>query len=119
MTCRTYAIEDSIRYFPFGSARVLNLTGVDVIGAIDGQVIHLPQAKASEHFKLNNGERIEVAIAAQSSARHHLLYKNTLSLNPTARSILILRPPKRSGSVKIQGQLLIEYTPDAKASSKE
>jgi hypothetical protein len=106
------AIEDSFQRFQIGSVKLVNLTGANVIGSLDGEIIRLMNDSASEDFKLPANERIEVAIAAQALTRHHLLYKNTLSLNKKTRSLLILRPPKRSGSIKIQGQLLIEYDPN-------
>ncbi|MGZ0656819.1 hypothetical protein ACWPKS_14530 [Coraliomargarita sp. W4R72] len=106
------AIEDSFQRFPIGRVKIVNLTGANVIGSIDGEITKLQSHTASQDFDLPSNGRIEVAIAAQAQTRHHLLYKNTLSLNKKTRSLLILRPPKRTGSIKIQGQLLIEYDPE-------
>lgn len=107
------AIEDSVQNFKIGTIKIVNLTGTEIVGSIDGNIIKLANATASESYILPNNERIEVAIATQTVSRNHLLYKNTLGLNRNTRSLLIFRPPKRSGSVKIQGQLLIEYDPDS------
>jgi hypothetical protein len=107
-------MEDSLQELKVGTVKIANLTGAEIIGSINGEIIKLATDQASESFKLNSNKRISLAFAAASATRHHLLYKNTLTLNSQARSLLILRPPKRSGSVKIQGQLLIEYPPFGK-----
>jgi hypothetical protein len=107
------AFEDSYASFPPGSLKVVNISGVEIIGVIDGSRVTLNNSQASRSFKINDNEKIQVIIAAESSTRHHLLYKNTLSLNNNTRSLLILRPPRRNGSVKILGQLVIEYPPEA------
>lgn len=106
------AVKDSFQEFEIGSFKMVNMTGVDIIGMIDNEQVELANSTASDSFKINHTDKIRVIIAAESNARHHLLYKNTLSLTKNTRSLLILRPPKRTGSVKILGQLLIEYSED-------
>ena len=106
-------LEDSNVSFPYGSLKVVNLAGVKIIGSIGGSRVTLNNSQASRSFELNDDGKISVTIAAESSSRHHLLYKNTLPLNGDSKSLLILRPPRRNGSVKILGQLVIEYRPEA------
>lgn len=106
-------LEDSNVSFPYGSLKVVNLAGGKIIGSIGGSRVTLNNSQASRSFELNDDGKITVTIAAESSSRHHLLYKNTLPLNEDSKSLLILRPPRRNGSVKILGQLVIEYRPEA------
>jgi hypothetical protein len=106
-------LEDSNVSFPYGSLKVVNLAGGKIIGSIGGSRVTLNNSQASRSFELNDDGKISVTIAAESSSRHHLLYKNTLPLNGDSKSLLILRPPRRNGSVKILGQLVIEYRPEA------
>jgi len=105
--------EDSSVSFPYGSLKVVNLAGGKIIGSIGGNRVTLNNSQASRSFELNADGKILVTIAGESSSRHHLLYKNTLPLSEDSKSLLILRPPRRNGSVKILGQLLIEYRPEA------
>ena len=107
------AFEDSSVSFPYGSLKVVNLAGGKIIGSIGGNRVTLNNSQASRSFELNDDGKILVTIAGESSRRHHLLYKNTLPLNEDSKSLLILRPPRRNGSVKILGQLLLEYRPEA------
>lgn len=104
--------EDSSVSFPYGSLKVVNLVGRKIIGSIGGDRVTLNNSQASRSFELNDDGKIMVTIAGESSSRHHLLYKNTLLLNEDSKSLLILRPPRRNGSVKILGQLLLEYRPE-------
>tara|TARA_B110000483_G_C18037492_1_gene481242 strand:+ start:106 stop:843 length:738 start_codon:yes stop_codon:yes gene_type:complete len=106
------AFEDSNVSFPYGSFKVVNLVGRKIIGSIGSNRVTLNNSQASRSFELNGDGKILVTIAGESSSRRHLLYKNTLLLNENSKSLLILRPPRRNGSVKILGQLLIEYSPE-------
>ena len=106
-------LEDSNVSFPYGSLKVVNLVGRKIIGLIGGNRVTLNNSQASRSFELNDDGKISVTIAGESSSRHHLLYKNKLLLNENNKSLLILRPPRRNGSVKILGQLLLEYRQEA------
>jgi hypothetical protein len=107
------AFEDSNVSFPYGSFKVVNLVGRKIIGSIGGNRVTLNNSQASRSFELKADGKISVTIAGESSSRHHLLYKNKLLLNENSKSLLILRPPRRNGSVKILGQLLLEYRQEA------
>ncbi len=111
-TNETYAItaiDDSESALPVGHLRVVNLTEWPIVGAIDNKRISLANGYTSRSQKVAKNERTEITIAAESSIRAHLLYKNTLHVSALSRSLLLLRPPKRNGSVKIMGQLLLDY----------
>lgn len=103
------ALDDSATVLPKGHLRIVNLTGADIMGAIDNSRIELNHLSASKNHRVQTNETTQVAIAAESKGRTHLLYKNTISVSRQSRSLLILRPPKRNGSVKIMGQLLLDY----------
>ncbi|MGJ8652906.1 MAG: hypothetical protein ACSHX8_06495 [Opitutaceae bacterium] len=103
------AIDDSPTALPFGHIRVVNLTGLGIVGAIDNKRVDIDNDAASRSQKVQKHEKIEIAIAAESSTRAHLLYKNTLQVSALSRTLLLLRPPKRNGSIKIKGQLLLDY----------
>lgn len=103
------AIDDSTNALPPGNISIVNLTGVPIIGDIDGNRIRLEQATASRRQKVMKSETVGITIVAESSVRAHLIFKNTIPVSRQSRSLLFLRPPKRIGSVKIKGQLLLDY----------
>lgn len=105
-------IEDALSIAPVGSIRIVNLTGIKIVGSIDDKIIKLKNSSVSKSHLFAKNNRVRVTIASKNRTQFYLLYRNTLSLNANARSLLILRPPKRRGSVKISGQLLVESAPD-------
>lgn len=101
-------VEDSTEGFGIGTLRVMNLTGVEIFGTFNGSRFILNNGESSEAGQTSNDGPTEIAVAAQGKSRIHLLYKNKLKLNPQSRSLLLLLPPERQGSLRIGGHLLTE-----------
>ena len=103
-----HSIDDSSRNFPLGSLRVANITEINVMGKINDSQITLKNGDASKAIQLGSNGSAEISIAAKGDERFHLLYKNRLRITSGSRGILILRPPTRTGSLRIGGHLLLE-----------
>lgn len=105
---KAIAIDDSSIAFPASSLRILNLTGMEIIGLLDSKQVELENYACSAFKKNSNKIGIRISIATEGSTRHHLLYRNTLQIDPRERALLILRGPTRKGSLRIGGNVLYQ-----------
>jgi len=105
---RVVEMNDSKSVFPNGSIRLLNTTGVNVIGNINGNRFELGQDESSQPFRGLSSAKAQVSIAARGKEKYHLLYKNVIPVSEDRRSLLIISPPAREGSLKVGGRLLID-----------
>jgi len=103
-----YAIDDSQRNFPQGSIRLVNLAGVDVLGKVGTAQIALEHGGISQAYNPASWAPLDISIAAKDHNRYYLLYKNNIHITSGSRSLLILTPPTRAGSIRIGGHLLLE-----------
>jgi hypothetical protein len=101
-------MNDSKSVFPNGSIRLLNTTGVNVIGNINGNRFDLGPDESSQPFSGLSSAKAQVSIAARGKQKYHLLYKNLIPTSEDRRSLLIISPPARAGSLKVGGRLLID-----------
>ncbi|KRP37504.1 MAG: hypothetical protein ABS34_02525 [Opitutaceae bacterium BACL24 MAG-120322-bin51] len=107
-TINAYAIDDSQHNFPLGSIRLVNIAGIDVFAKIGTAQIALENEGISQAYTEGNRDPLGISIAAKGNNRYHLLYKNNIRITSGSRSLLILTPPTREGSIRIGGQLLME-----------
>jgi len=91
-----------------GTLRVLNLSGIKVLGRINGQNMQLPTRQLSSPVPLETSQLNDIRIAAEGPSQHHLVYQNQLRIQSSSRALLILRPPRRPGSIHIATQLLTD-----------
>ncbi len=106
-TINAYAIDDSQSNFPTGSIRLVNLAGVDVLGRIGSEQITLGNGGISQAYHTESQQFLDISIAAKGNNRYHLLYKKNIRVASGSRSLLILTPPARKGSIRIGGHLLL------------
>lgn len=109
------SMEDSLSRFSTGTIRILNITGVSIIGEAAKTRLELENGEVSSSSPISRNEKTQISIAAKGSTRYHLLYRNSLRTSADSRSLLILRPPAREGSVQIVGHLLEESIVDESA----
>jgi hypothetical protein len=102
------SVENNASSAEAGTLRVLNLTGVTLIGAIDRKRFELPAFTSSPAFDCVQNGSADVSIVAEGSSRYHLVYRNNLSVDRESRAILFLTPPFRKVSLKLGGQMLYE-----------
>ena len=103
-----YAIDDSQHNFPQGSIRLVNIAGIDVFGKIGTAQIALEHGGISQAYNQGSRAPLGISIAAKDHNRYYLLYKNNIRITSGSRSLLILTPPTRAGSIRIGGHLLLE-----------
>jgi len=103
-----YAIDDSQHNFPQGSIRLVNIAGIDVFGKIGTAQIALEHGGISQAYNQGSRAPLNISIAATDHNRYYLLYKNNIRITSGSRSLLILTPPTRAGSIRIGGHLLLE-----------
>jgi hypothetical protein len=107
-TINAYAIDDSQHNFPQGSIRLVNITGIDVFGKIGTAAMALKHGGISQAYNDGSRQPLDISVAAKGNNRYHLLYKNNIQVTSGSRSLLILTPPAREGSIRIGGHLLLE-----------
>jgi len=103
-----YAIDDSQHNFPQGSLRLVNIAGINLFGKVGTSQIALAHGGISQAYNQESPAPLDISIAAKDHHRYYLLYKNNIRITSGSRSLLILTPPARKGSIRIGGHLLLE-----------
>jgi hypothetical protein len=105
---RVHLIDGGPR-FPANSIRVFNATGVRLAGKVGRENKHFDPG-ASDPFSLepflNKG--IPVAFLVETNEGPKFVFEKDLEYAANRRVILLLEPPRRKGSYKIQATNLIE-----------
>jgi len=96
-----------------GTVRIINLTGLTLLGMVEGERFELPSLSTSKPFRATREGQSDFSIVAEGTSRYHLVYRNSFSIDSESRAILFLTPPYRKVSLKLGGQMLYqEVTPD-------
>ncbi len=106
-------MDDSERGFPFGHFVIVNACGANLVGRIGSTYQRIPSA-ITEPFSvremINRNNRVELAFAVPIRDELELVYSNDLELGRDARTIIVLRPPRRPGSVRITAHSISEVS---------
>ena len=110
---QVYLIDADRNDFPENSLLVFNATGVLLAGKV-GKDTKYFQAGPSEAFSLSSfmDEGIPVAFLVETRAGPRFVFEKDLQYAENRRVILLLEPPRRRGSYKIQATNLIEVVED-------
>ena len=103
-----HKVPDSKNAFPTGSLSILNLTGTEIIGKFHQTNVKLKSGFCSPAGALSAEGQTFVQIAVPSPSGYHMVYRHHLRIHPEKRALLILSPPARRGSLRIEGHLLME-----------
>ncbi|MBC2600652.1 hypothetical protein [Puniceicoccus vermicola] len=106
---KVYPAEDDEEEFPFGSLRVINLTSIPLGGSIDKQTENIAPGQWTDAFSIQRPGKVDVLFAAATSDSVHLVYRKSMPLWKDSRTLLILRPPARSGSIRIGATTLQDF----------
>ncbi len=107
-----FAADDDEKDFPFGTIRVLNLTGIPLGGSIDGRSEYIKPKDWTDAFRIKRAGEVDILFAAATSESLHLVYRKTMPLWENSRTLLILRPPSRRGSIRIGATTLQDFEPE-------
>ncbi|MCZ6672082.1 MAG: hypothetical protein O7C75_04005 [Verrucomicrobia bacterium] len=104
-----YFVDADPSYFPSNSLRVFNATGVRLAGKV-GKENRYFNPGISTPFSLTSflEEGIPVAFMVETKEGPKFVFEKDLEYAANRRIILLLEPPRRKGSYKIQATNLIE-----------
>lgn len=104
-------LDDSETGFPYGHFVIVNACGAELVGRI-GNTNHNISNTITEPFftryMRDENNRIRLAFAVQIQDNYELVYANELELSTDVRSIIVLRPPRRPGSIRITAHTINE-----------
>lgn len=107
-------IDDSPENFPGGSLVVFNACGAPLAGRLGDRDFHLGFGSSAPmdlgKLRHGRGDWVSARFAVRVGEDYELVYGNKLSFTEGNRVILVLRPPRRSGSLRID-TYLIEDSP--------
>lgn len=107
---RVHMMNDSLKAFPAGSLVVFNATGRPLLGSIGG-VQNLYKAGPAQQvdFSHQSEEGISSAFAIKTIDGPKLVFENSLDYSEQYRVILMLAPPRRQSSIRIQVYSIPEF----------
>jgi hypothetical protein len=88
-----------------GNLRVLNYSGLQFDGSIDGHEISMSEG---DDTTLIIGKDPQVTLRTKFKSSQHTCFAETLSIPSGTRAVLLLLPPYRRGSLDVQSRLLID-----------
>lgn len=100
-----FGMDDSFEAFPRDTAIIFNATGATLYGQVNrrNQVF---SAGASKPFALNRDFNAAFAVETRDGPR--LVFENTLEFSEDLRAIVMLRPPSRARSIRIESYNILE-----------
>jgi hypothetical protein len=106
---RLFPMDDSEAAFPFGTFRLFNACGAPLVGQIGRERLRIT-TEVTEPFnvrrQLNNQQRVNMAFAIQIRDDFEMVYANQLQLSEEGRTIIVLRPPRRPGSIRVSAYMI-------------
>lgn len=110
---RILAMDDSPGSFPYGYLRILNASGAPLSGRVGDEDIKLgfevSPAWPSRSLFSRDGSWVNLALFLQVRDDLEMVYANQLTFASDARSILVIRPPRRENSLKVTTFILEDY----------
>ncbi|MGF1451214.1 MAG: hypothetical protein ACFB21_03950 [Opitutales bacterium] len=112
-------LDDSRSGFPFGSIRVVNACGASLIGKVGDEELLLPYSCTPpmdfDEIDINDNGWIPFAFAIKTPEGYEIVYRNEVQFSEADRTLLILRPPRRARSLRIQTFLIEQADPEAES----
>jgi hypothetical protein len=97
-------LNDDGRAFPSGTLRLLNGSGLELFGTINGRAVSL---RVGLNTVDGLGGTAEVLLRTSFRGRSYQAFADTIALPDDGRALLILLPPYRPGSVEVQSRVLV------------
>lgn len=108
---KIYLVKDDHRSFPPNTFKLFNGTQATLYGKIGAlkTEIHLG-ATAPIHFSDFIDEKADITLAVQTEEGPRLVFDNTLEFEENSRALILLTPPKRKHSLRLQSKIFLDYT---------
>jgi hypothetical protein len=107
---KAHMMNDSRSAFPPRSLTVFNACGARLVGKLGDQSMQFGYGPSEPVvFRSNNGRPFSTAFAVETSDGPKVVFENDLSFDGEHRVILMLSPPRREGSIRIQAYNIAEY----------
>ena len=98
-------LDDSIRQRAAGQLQILNFSGLELSGELNGRRIGIA---AGLNPALSAGRSARLTLRASFRGRSYLSWHDTITLGPVERALLILFPPYLAGSLEVQTRVLLD-----------
>lgn len=95
----TFGMDDSPEAFPTNTVIFFNATSITFVGIVNKEKSAFPPGP-SKTFPMEDSLYVAIALHAEDSTR--VLFENTFKFQEDRRVLIMLHPPKREGSLRIQ-----------------
>ena len=102
---QVFVLDDSSARQAPGSLALINFSGLEMSGTIDGQSVTLVTGLNPVQ---TIGRSAAVALRTTLNGRSYQAYAGTIELKNSERALLLLLPPFYKGSLEVQSRLLID-----------
>lgn len=100
---KVHMMDDSLSAFPAGSLVVFNACGVPMAGKVGKERARFAPGPAEAiNFSNTRDSVLTAAFAIETADGQKLVFENRLEFSENYRIILMLAPPRRAGSIRIQ-----------------
>lgn len=103
-------LDDGPRQRGVGQIQILNLSGLELAGELNGRRIGL---ESGLNPAVSAGRSARLVLRASFRGRSYLSWHDTIPLGPPDRALLILFPPYLAGSLEVQTRVLLDEPPAA------
>ena len=111
---KVHMMNDSFRAFPVGSLIVFNATGRLLAGSVGGERgIYKDGPSKKVDFANKADGRISCAFAVKTTDGPKLVFESDLEYSERYRVILMLSPPRREGSIRIEAYSIPQFIEEA------
>lgn len=100
---RVTVLDDGPRQRAAGQIQILNLSGLDLAGELNGRRIAI---EPGLNPAVSAGRSARLVLRTRFRGRSYLSWHDTISLGPAGRGLLILFPPLLEGSIEVQTRVL-------------
>lgn len=100
---KVHMMDDSFSAFPVGSLVIFNACGVSLAGKVGRERARFAPGPAEAiNFSNTRDGVLTAAFAVETADGPKLVFENRLEFSENYRIILMLAPPRRAGSIRIQ-----------------
>jgi len=108
---QSYVLDDTTARQPAGSLAIINFSGLELAGTLDGKPLLLT---AGLNAATPIGRSAALTLRTTVKNRAHQAYAGNVELGKNERALLLLLPPFYRGSLEVQSRLLIDAASVAK-----